>query len=78
MERKKKIMSECNFIGLQNNRLHYKCKECNDESFKSKSQLTKLFQLTKYDDKFWLKTYLSAFLPKSHLLSKIFLQYSQV
>ena len=31
-----KIMSECTFIGLKNNRLHYKCKECNDESHKSK------------------------------------------
>ena len=27
MERKK-IKSECGFIGLKNNRLNYKCKEC--------------------------------------------------
>ena len=36
-------MSECNFIGLKNNRLHYKCKECNDESFKSINGLIKKF-----------------------------------
>ena len=30
MERKN-IESECEFIGLKNNRLNYKCKECNDE-----------------------------------------------
>ena len=32
---RKKIMPECNFIGIKNNRLHYKCNECNDESCKS-------------------------------------------
>ena len=36
-------MSECNFIGLKNNRLHYKCKECNDESDKSINGLNKKF-----------------------------------
>ena len=40
---RKKIMSECNFIGLKNNRLHYKCKECNNESFKSINGLNKKF-----------------------------------
>ena len=28
---RKKIMSECILIGLKNNRLHYKSKECSDE-----------------------------------------------
>ena len=31
---RRKIKSECNFIGLKNNRLYCKCKECNKESFK--------------------------------------------
>ena len=34
MERKN-IRSECEFIGLKNNRLNYKCKECNEASAKS-------------------------------------------
>ena len=34
MERKK-IRSECEFIGFKDNRLNYKCKECNDISAKS-------------------------------------------
>ena len=38
---RKKIMSELIFIGLKNNRLHYKCKQCNDESFKSINGLNK-------------------------------------
>ena len=29
MEREK-IRSECEFMGLKDNRLHYKCKECNE------------------------------------------------
>ena len=32
---KKKIRSECEFIGLKNNRLNYRCKECNGISTKS-------------------------------------------
>ena len=32
---RKKIVSECNSIGIKNNRLCLKCKECNDESYKS-------------------------------------------
>ena len=32
---RKKIVSECSFIGVKNNRLYYKCKECNNESYKS-------------------------------------------
>ena len=27
-EERRKIKSECSFIGLKNNRLYYKCKEC--------------------------------------------------
>ena len=42
-EERKKIMSECNFIGLKNNRLHYKYKECSDESYKSRNGLIKKF-----------------------------------
>ena len=33
MERKK-IKSECDFIGLKNNKLNYKCKECGKRYFK--------------------------------------------
>ena len=40
-KKEKKIMSECSFIGLKNNRLPYKCKECNDESYKSINGLKK-------------------------------------
>ena len=43
---RKKIMSECNFIGLKNNRLHYNCKECNDQSYKSINRLNKKFPNT--------------------------------
>ena len=46
MRRKKKIMSECILIGLRNNRLHYKCKKCNDESFKPINGLNKKFPST--------------------------------
>ena len=38
MERKKN-RSECEFIGLRNNRLNYKCKECNETSAKSVNDL---------------------------------------
>ena len=40
MERKE-IRSECEFIGLKDNRLKYKCKECNDASAKSVDDLKK-------------------------------------
>ena len=36
-------MSECILIGLKNNRLHYKFKECNNESYKSINRLDKKF-----------------------------------
>ena len=45
MERKK-IRSECEFIGLKDNRLKYKCKECNDTSAKSVDDLIKKFPRT--------------------------------
>ena len=45
MERKK-IKSECEFIGFKDNRLNYKCKECNDTSGKSIDDLIKKFPRT--------------------------------
>ena len=45
MERKK-IRSECEFIGFEDNRLKYKCKECNDISVKSVDDLIENFLIT--------------------------------
>ena len=45
MERKK-IRSECEFIGFKDNRLKYKCKESNDTSAKSIDDLIKKFPIT--------------------------------
>ena len=45
MERKN-IKSECEFIGLKNNRLNYRCKECNGTSAKSVNDLTEKFPNT--------------------------------
>ena len=45
MERKK-IRSECEFIGLKDNRLNYKCKECNETSAKSVNDLIEKFPRT--------------------------------
>ena len=42
MERKK-IISECEFAGFKDNRLKYKCKECNDMSAKSVDDLKEKF-----------------------------------
>ena len=42
MERKK-IKSESEFIGLKNNRLNYRCKECNGTSNKSINELIEKF-----------------------------------
>ena len=36
-------MSEFRLIRLKNNELYYKCKECNDESYKSINELNKKF-----------------------------------
>ena len=43
---KKKIKSECEFIGFKNNRLNYRCKECNGISKKSINDLIKKFPNT--------------------------------
>ena len=43
---KKKIVSKCKYIGFINNRLHYKCKKCNDESYKSINDLIEKFPNT--------------------------------
>ena len=45
---------------------------------KSDKRSLNFFSETKYDDKFWVKTYILTFLSKSHRLSKVFKQYSQV
>ena len=42
MERKN-IKSECEFIGFKNNRLNYRCKECNRTSTKSVNELIEKF-----------------------------------
>ena len=39
----KKIMSECILIGIEDNKLSYKCKECNDKSYRSIKGLIKKF-----------------------------------
>ena len=44
--RKKNIKSECEFIGLNNNRLNYRCKECNGASAKSINYFIKKFPNT--------------------------------
>ena len=41
-----KIRSECQFFGLKDNRLKYKCKKCNDTSAKSVDDLIKKFPTT--------------------------------
>ena len=45
MERKK-VKSQCEFIGLKDNRLNYKCKKCNDTYAKSVDDLIKTFPRT--------------------------------
>ena len=37
------IKSECGFIGFKNNRLNYKCKECNGKSVKSINDFIETF-----------------------------------
>ena len=46
-----KIMSECRFFGLKTNELHYQCKECNDESYKSINGSVKKFPIVYQYDK---------------------------
>ena len=43
---RKNIKSECEFIGLKNNRLNYRCKECNVTSNKSANDLIEKFPNT--------------------------------
>ena len=43
---KKKIIPECKFIGLEDNKLKYKCKECGDMSAKSRNELIEKFPRT--------------------------------
>ena len=45
MERKK-IKSECDFIGFKNNRLNYKCKECGKKCTKLINEAFKNFLIT--------------------------------
>ena len=45
MERNK-IKSICQYIGLKDNRLKYKCKKCNDISIKPINELIKKFSRT--------------------------------
>ena len=46
MHREKNIKLECEFIGLKNNRLNYRCKECNETSNKSVKDLIEKFPNT--------------------------------
>ena len=46
MHGKKKIRPECEFIGLKNNRLNYKCKKCSKTSAKSVNVLIEKFPRT--------------------------------
>ena len=43
---RKKIISECRYTGFMNNRIHYKCKECNDKLNKSINRLIEKFPNT--------------------------------
>ena len=45
----KNIRSECESIGLKNNRLYYKCKECNETSAKPINDLTEKLPTTYKD-----------------------------
>ena len=40
---RKNIKSECEFIGFKNNRLNYRCKECNGTSCKTVNYLVEKF-----------------------------------
>ena len=39
MHGEKNIKSKCEFIGIKNNRLNYRCKECSGKSAKSVKEL---------------------------------------
>ena len=38
-EERRKIKTVCDFVGLKNNKLNYKCKECNKRSLKPINEL---------------------------------------
>ena len=42
-KKRRKIKSVCNFIGLENNKLNYECKECKKRSLKLINELIKKF-----------------------------------
>ena len=44
--KEKKIRSECEFVGFKDNRLNYKCKECNDTSARLVDDLIEKFPRT--------------------------------
>ena len=46
MHGEKNIKSECEFIGIKNNRLNYRCKECNGKFAKSVIELIEKFPNT--------------------------------
>ena len=48
MQGKKKIKSVCDLIGLKNNKLHYKCKECKKGQLKPINGLIKKFPYTNF------------------------------
>ena len=41
--KKRKIKSECEFVGFKNDRLHYRCRKCKKRCTKSKDRLIKKF-----------------------------------
>ena len=45
-EKEKKIISECRLIGIEDNKLSYKCEECNDKLHKPINGLDKKFPNT--------------------------------
>ena len=46
--KERKIISECKFIGIEDNKLSYKCKECNDKSHKQTFPIITLINLLCY------------------------------
>ena len=40
---RKNVIQKCSLIGIKNNRLHNKCHECNNKSYKSINELDKKF-----------------------------------
>ena len=46
MQGRKKVKSECDFIGFGNDRLNYKCKECGERCTKPIKEAVKNFPIT--------------------------------